>query len=128
MRVYKPLKFETRTELILEASGEPLNMSFPLATCVLYSTSTSLTFETTPSLTDTTDNASIPSRYLKYRMTQKNFAKMVKTQKKFERQLNIWAKEFKLFVNRVVIEALKPYKNLHARMDDMEEHMTDKLR
>lgn len=52
---------------------------------------------------------------------------MVKFQQNFERQLNIWAKDFKSFVGRVVVEALKPYKNLHPWMDDIEERVNDRL-
>lgn len=68
----------------------------------------------TASLIDMVDIASMPLRYLEYRLTKEKFLKMVKDQKKFERQLNVWAKTFKPFVDRVVVEGLKPYKNLHA--------------
>lgn len=53
---------------------------------------------------------------------------MVKAQKKFEQQLNVWDKEFKPFMDRVVDEALKLYENLHAWMDNMEEHINNRLR
>lgn len=42
--------------------------------------------------------------------------------------MNISAKEFKLFANRLVAKAMKLCENLHVRMDDMEERVNNKLR
>lgn len=42
--------------------------------------------------------------------------KIVKAQKKFEQLLKIWAKNFKPFMDRVVVESLKLFKNLQTLM------------
>lgn len=43
--------------------------------------------------------------------------KMVKNQYKF----NVLAKEFKIFLDRVIAKDLKLYENLHAQINDIEE-------
>lgn len=44
-----------------------------------------------------------------------------------KQQLSIWAKELRLFVDKIMEEAMKPHKNLHAHMDDMEERVNNRL-
>lgn len=88
---------------------------------------TSVGSRSMPSMGETSGTASILPRYSEYRLTQENFLKTVKAQKNFKRQLNAWGKEFKPFVDRIIVEALKAYKNLHSRMDDMEERVNNWL-
>lgn len=105
----------------------PLGLPLPLATFVPQGNSVGFGFVPTPLKTDTMNIASMPFRYVKYRLTQENFAKMVRSQKKFKWKLNIWVKEFKTFMDRVVTEALKSYENLHMWMDDIEERVNERL-
>lgn len=45
---------------------------------------------------------------------------MVKSQYKFKQKLKVWAKECKLYIERVVVKELNPCENLLTRMDYME--------
>lgn len=65
--------------------------------------------------------------YSDYMLSFENFVKMVIAQNKFEQWLNVWAREFKPFVERVVVEALKLYENIHVRMNNMEEQVNNRL-
>lgn len=42
--------------------------------------------------------------------------------------MNAWAKEFMLFIDKIMDEDIKPYVNLYASMDDMEERVNNRLR
>lgn len=55
--------------------------------------------------------------FAEYRLTQENFAKSVKLQKKFKKRLDTWASEFKPFVDRIVAEAIHPFQDIQMRMD-----------
>ncbi|KAF3652197.1 hypothetical protein FXO38_16233 [Capsicum annuum] len=76
MRVHKPPVYETQTVPTPEATDVPSGMSLPLVTYVLHGTSAGSRF--VPLIGDTLDTTSIPPIYSKYRLTQENFARMVK--------------------------------------------------
>lgn len=59
-----------------------------------------------PEIGGTSDTTSVPPQYCKYQVTQENFAKSVRENKMFEKELNAWAKEFKSFLDHIFAEAL----------------------
>ncbi|KAM3269739.1 hypothetical protein P3S67_029645 [Capsicum chacoense] len=65
--------------------------------------------------------------YLEYRLMQENFAKLVKLQKKFKKQLDILASLFKPFVDQIVAEEICLFKNFQIRMDHMEKRIYKRL-
>lgn len=98
MRVHKPSTYETLSAPIPKTSEMPPGMPLPLTTYApprYMPPGTSVGLESMPPVGKTSDTTSIPLRYFEYRLTQENFAKTVKAQKKLEQQLNIWLKEFK---------------------------------
>lgn len=119
MRVHKTPSFGTQSQPTPKVSDAPSVCQLPLGTIILYGTLAVSGSMPTPPTTDTIDIASMPPSYLEQRLIQQNFGKMVKDQKKFEWQLNVWAKQFKPLVEKVVTESLKPYENLYAQIDDM---------
>lgn len=55
------------------------------------------------------NSASIPPQYSEYRLNHENFAKTVRAIKKIEKQMAIWGKDFKPFVERIVEESIAPF-------------------
>ncbi|MCD7459801.1 hypothetical protein HAX54_041999 [Datura stramonium] len=52
----------------------------------------------------------------------------VKKADKQDKQLKLFAEQLGLFINRSVTTYLEPYKHFHARMDDMEARVNDRLK
>lgn len=120
-----PSAYETRDTPTQETLDVPSGMSLLLITYVPQVTSIGLGY--VPMIGDTLDISYTPLRQLEYILTQENLVKMVKAQNKFKQQLSIQAKKINPFMDRIVVESIKIYENLHARMNDMEEHVNDKL-
>lgn len=127
MRVHKPSAFTTQSQPISEESDTPSSMPLPLATIVLHGTSEVSRSVPTPLTIYVADTTSMLPSYSEYRLTLENFVKMVKAPKKFEWQLNIYTKEFKPFVDRVIADALKPYEKLHTQIDNVEKQVKNRL-
>lgn len=67
------------------------------------------------------------SAYLDYHFTLDNYMKVVKIHKKFEKQLNAWAKQFEPFMDQIIAQALNPFTSLHACMNNMEKRVNNRL-
>lgn len=87
MRFHKTTAYETPSVPTLEASKMPPGMSLPFFTHVppgYVLSGTSVGSKSMPFMRKTSETTSIPLRYLKYRLTKKNFVKTMKAQKKFK--------------------------------------------
>lgn len=93
MWVNKPPAYQTQSAPAPDTSEIPKGMPLPIATYVLP--------DYVPPSTSAGSGSMPPTGgadYAEYRLTQENFAKSVKLQKKFQKQLDTWASQFKLLL------------------------------
>ncbi|KAM3324881.1 hypothetical protein P3S67_000005 [Capsicum chacoense] len=105
LRCESPNVQPTRHSAIPGTSEYPTGIPLPITTYVpsdYVLSSTSAGSECMPPMGGTD--------YLEYRLMQENFAKLVKLQKKFKKQLDILASLFKPFVDQIVAEAICLFK------------------
>ncbi|MCD7465791.1 hypothetical protein HAX54_001949 [Datura stramonium] len=63
-----------------------------------------------------------------YPFTPANFTRVVRKAYRQDKPLKLFVEQLGPFVDRAITTILEPYKHLHARMDDMEVRVNDKLK
>ncbi|MCD9638040.1 hypothetical protein HAX54_021706 [Datura stramonium] len=112
----KPAKEAIGGELVCRAS--PIHTFIP---------STSDAAMTQPERQSAETSSSMP-RPSPYAFTPANFSRVVRKADIQDKQLKLFAEQLGPFVNRVITDSLEPYEHLHARMDDMEVRVNDRLK
>ncbi|MCD7466418.1 hypothetical protein HAX54_003115 [Datura stramonium] len=57
-----------------------------------------------------------------------NLAKLVRRADKLEKRINLLVEQLGTFMYRAILDALEPYNNLHAQIDDMEARLNKRLK
>ncbi|MCD7470064.1 hypothetical protein HAX54_009632 [Datura stramonium] len=77
---------------------------------------------------ESTETLSAAPQTLYYAFTPSNFVKLVKREDRHEKQMKLFAEQLETFMNRDSAAALAPHKSLHARIDDMEAQVNERLK
>lgn len=110
--------------VLLDTSAFSAGMPMPLTVYAPPTTSSGSASMPMGRIPDSTSVRPLPSEY---KMNPDNFAKMVRRVNKVEKQIAIWGKNFKPFIERIIEDALRPYRNIQLRMDNMEERVNKRL-